>query len=386
MIGNSYNLSVLVAIGIGLFSPAVPWLGTPSNLAALLLFFCLFFGKRINELHSLFYGLLLIGSLVVLSTIAGFLLTNQSYTLNINPIAVFIRIQICFLAICGSNNVREMQTPLLFMGVAASLFAIGQFFFPYISEITRLYYLNPERSIVFGEMESGELVRVVGPYENPTSVALACMVMLIFTIHVYHKKYLSLVWVLIFVMINIMAGLYSFSKLFFAVMPLLIIQLFILGYRKITLIVIFFVLVFWQLFLTLDTDLVNVVQYAFNAAFDPNLSFDGRYLPEQISIIFNSFVFGYGIISIENIIINDSLYLSMIYQFGVFGLCLIIAHLGGAILRRILLLPISFFLLITIILIAGLGANSIIGYRVDIFITAFCSVLYASARPLRKKY
>lgn len=377
MIDRPYDRCVLGAISVGLFVPAVPLLGNPSNLTALLLLGCLIFGTRGRALRDLFYGMLLVASLAIVSTVTGLLVANGAHALNPNPFAVFLRIQICYLAIRSANDVGKMQPVLLWMGVATSAFAVGQFYLPSFSDVTRTYYLAAERIAVLGtDLDGGAFVRVIGPYESPSSVALVSVLLLLFAFHLYSQKRLSLIWVLFCSAVNILAGLFSLSKLFFITAPFLLVQLFALGYRRTAVMVILATLAVTGIFFTQDSLLVDVVRYAMNAAVDPAVALEGRYLGEQLEAIFRSPVFGYGLIELSDVVINDSAYLSVVYLIGGFGLCVLGALLIVWTLRRLSVLPVTFFLMVATIMVAGVGANSILGYRLDVFLSALCSVLY----------
>lgn len=385
MIDRPYDRCVLGAISVGLFVPAVPLLGNPSNLIALLLLGCLIFGTRRRELRDLFYGMLLVASLAIVSTVTGLLVTNGAYAFNPNPFAVFLRIQICYLAIRSANDVRKMQPVLLWMGVATSAFSVGQFYLPSFSDVTRTYYLAAERIAVLGtDLDGGAFVRVIGPYENPSSVALVSVLLLLFAFHLYSQQRLSLIWVLFCSAVNILAGLFSLSKLFFITAPLLLVQLFALGYRRTVVMVILATMAVAEIFFTQDNLLVDVVRYAMNAAVDPAIALEGRYLGEQLEAVFRSPVFGYGLIELSDVVINDSAYLSIVYLIGGFGLFVFGALFTVWILRRRSVLPVTFFLTIATIMVAGIGANSILGYRLDIFLSALCSVLYLNSRFSKK--
>ena len=372
---------MLLAISVGVFVPAVPWLGNPSNLTALLLLICLIAGGRTRAIRDLLYGIVLVASLAVVATVTGLLLTNEAYVFNPNPFVVFLRIQICYLAIRGANDVGKMQLSLLWIGVATSAFSVGQFFLPSFSDFTRTYYLAAERITVFGSgLDNDAVVRVIGPYENPSSVALVSILLLLFTFHLYSQKRLSFIWVLFCSALNILAGLFSLSKLFFITAPLLLIQLFALSYRRTVVMVIAITMIAADIFFMQDNVLVDVVRYAMNAAIDPTVALEGRYLGEQLEAVFGSPIFGYGLIELSDVVINDSAYLSIAYLIGGFGLFVLSALLTVWVLRRRSVLPVTFFLMIATIMVAGIGGNSILGYRLDIFLSALCSVLYLNSR------
>ena len=380
MINRPYDRSVLLAVSIGLFAPAIPLLGNPSNLTALLLLICLIVAGRTKEICDLLYGFLLVGSLAVLATLAGLLIANEGYVFNPNPFVVFLRIQICYLAIRSVKDVGKMQLPLLWIGVATSAFAVGQFFLPSLCDFTRKYYLASERITVFESgTDSDAIVRVVGPYESPSSVALVSIILIFFTFHLYSQKRLSFIGGLFCSALNILAGLFSLSKLFFITAPLLLIQLSALGYRRAVFMVIGITMIAAEVFFTQNNVLVDVVRYAMNAAVDPAVALEGRYLGEQLEAVFNSPILGYGFIELSNVVINDSAYLSVIYLVGFFGTSLLSAFLLVWVLRQRAVLPVTFFLTTATMLVAGIGANSILGYRLDIFLTALCSVLYLNS-------
>lgn len=359
----------------------MPWLGNPSNLTALLLLACLIGGSRSGALRDLFYGLVVVVLLAMVSTLAGLLLAKDAYFFNPNPFVVFLRIQLCYLAIRSANDIPKMQSALLWMGVATSAFAVGQFYFPSFSDFTRTYYLAAERIAVFGnDLDSEAIVRVIGPYENPSSVAIVSSVLLLFTFHLYSQKKLSLILALFCSTLNILAGVFSLSKIFFITAPLLLIQLFALGYRWTAVVVILATLILAEIFFAQDNVLVDVVRYAMNAAVDPTVALEGRYLGEQLEAVSNSPIFGYGSIELSDVVINDSAYLSIVYLVGGFGLLVLIAILIMWILRRKSVLPVTFYLTVITILVAGIGSNSILGYRLDVFLSALCSMLYLNNR------
>lgn len=360
-----------------MFVPAISWLGNPSNLAVLLLLACLVCGGRWEALRDFFYGVVLVGSLSLVSTVAGLLFANEAYIFNPSPFAVFLRIQICYLAIRSANDLKRMHPALLWMGLAASGFAVGQFYFPSFSDFTRTYYLAPERIAVFGdELDGAAIVRVIGPYENPSSVALAAIVLALFAIHMYWRKRLSFAGLLLCSALTLFTGLLSLSKIFFIAAPLLLLQLVALGYRRTAAAVIVSTFIAGEIFFAQDSVLVDVVRYSLNAAVDPTVALQGRYIADQMEALSKSPIFGYGLIELSNVVINDSAYLFLVYLVGGFGLCVLGSTILLWILRRRSSLSVTFFLTVATILLAGVGSNSILGYRLDIFLSALCSVLY----------
>jgi len=81
-------------------------------------------------------------------------------------------------------------------------------------------------------------------------------------------------------------------------------------------------------------------------------------------------IFGYGIVEINDVNINDSMYLGIVYKIGFFGLFIILSKIFFLIINRIDILPISFYFVMFVILISGIGSKAIMGFRLDIYLTA----------------
>jgi hypothetical protein len=385
MLKLQYDRCIVFAIGLGLFMPATSWLANPSNLTAILLFFCLILFRKRKALKDLFFGIFLISSLAIISSIVGFIVANKMYDLNPKPFMVFLRIQICYLALRHTVNSQSIKFSLLWIGLAAMIFAIAQFYIPSISIFTQKYYLAEERAALFENTNyENTILRATSFYESPSSVALVSIALSIFALHLYSTEKFAVIRVLPIWFICMMAGIFSFSKiLIFA--PFVLLQLFFLGYRWATFISLLTIFIAGKIFLTKDFLLVDLLKYTVNSAISPSSALDGRYLDTQLDIILNSPIFGYGIISTSDVVINDSVFLVLFYLIGGFGFCVLSTLLGIWIFRRMTCLPFSFFLIVGLFIFAGLGSNSILGYRVDIFLTALCSMIYFCNKSSLKK-
>ena len=266
MFERNYDRIVLIAISLGLFAPAIPSIGSPSNPAALLLLACLIIGGRTKEIRDLLYGILLVTFLVLIATLAGLYYVEGEYVINIKPFVVFLRIQICYLAIRGANDIAKMQLPLLCIGVSTCAFSVGQFFIPSLTEFTRNYYLAAERiTVLESPINSDTLVRIIGPYENPSSVGLISILLLLFTFYLNSQKKIPFISTTFFLVLNILSGILSFSKIFFITLPLLIIQLLSFKQRPALFHLIFVIMIVIIILLIQDQQFFDIAYYAINA-------------------------------------------------------------------------------------------------------------------------
>lgn len=366
--------------------PSAAWFGSPSNIATMLLLLGLVFSRQWIELVYLTYGVMVIIFLITISTINGYINTDEAYHFNINPFVVFLRIQICYLALRRVNDLKVVQRAILWVGTLASFFAIGQFYFPIFRELTLLHYLAPERQSVFNmDIYGDDLIRIIGTFENPSSVALVSIALIIFAMHLYLSNVIGLRLAVALSLCNLFAGLLTLSKIYFLILPLFVFYLFAYRFYK-TLSLIMLIIIFagsW--FFVQDNVFVDVIKYALNSATNFPLAFDGRYTSEQIATVEKSLFFGYGLISLNNIIINDSIYLTLFYLIGGIGFSFIAVFLITWIAKKRRSLPLSFYLIVFAVLLAGLGSNSIIGYRVDIIISSMCASLYFGSLVYKSK-
>jgi len=375
---------LLLAVLVAVACPTVPLLGNPTNLAAALLLGVLIASRAMVLRVRLVYLLALIACVAALSTIAGALAAGGAYSINPNAFGPFVRLAVCGCAVSCVDDPLAMQRKLLWTGAAASVFAILQFVFPAVAEFTSTHYLGAERSAVFTEdFSQDSIVRVIGVYENPSSVALLAIALILISVHAYARGILGR-WVLaFFVIVNVVAGVLSLSKIFFAGLPLVLIQLLVLRFGKSALAVLLS-LAFgaWLIYQT-DSPAFDVIRYALDATLNPDAALKGRYLVNQEEVVANSWLFGYGVANVEGVIVNDSAYLVLGYLIGLFGVAILALHLVYWICYARRWLPATFYLVLAAVLIAGVGANSILGFRVDILITAL--VVSLCIRPLARR-
>jgi hypothetical protein len=373
-------LAVLMAVTM----PVLPLTGNPTNLAAIALLVALTRqGAERARLRCLYLVALII-FLGSLSTAAAAVTAIGSYSLNPNSFGPFFRMAICGCAIASANRPAQLHSRLLWIGCAGSLFSILQYFSPAVTEFTSIHYLAAERSSVFTEDFSGDsIVRVVGVYENPSSVALMALCLILATVHSYANGRLSRVILMLFVVINFVAGMLSLSKIFFAGLPIIFLQLLMLRFRKAAVLSLSAAILLAWVVYSLEDPLIDVVRYALESALNPDSALKGRYLAEQEKVVAQSWIFGHGIADVQHVIINDSAYLVIFYLIGLFGATALGLHVvwwmrsGG---RHV---PLTLLLMITVVLLAGVGANSILGFRVDIIMTALAVSMYMDSR--RKK-
>lgn len=373
---------LLLAVVIAVACPVLPLplISNPTNLATLILFAALIYTDDRSSLVRLSYLLVVLYVLIFISTIAG-VVAAGGYTTTFNPNAFgpFVRIPVCFFALYCADDPIEMRRKLLWVGAAASGFAILQYFSPAVAEFTSIHYLSSERSSVFTEDFSGaSIVRVIGFYENPSSVALLCIALILTSLYAFSKRQINRSTLLLFIVVHVAAGLFSLSKIFFAGLPLVLLQLTMLRYRKSAILMILVCIATVLTLYALDSPLVDVIRYALDATLNPDVALRGRYIADQNAVISRSWLFGYGAININfnDVMINDSVYLVMLYQLGLFGSAVLAVHLAWLWQRRRRHLPPTLYFLVAIILIAGVGSNSILGFRVDILLTALCALLY----------
>jgi surface polysaccharide O-acyltransferase-like enzyme len=79
-------------------------------------------------------------------------------------------------------------------------------------------------------------------------------------------------------------------------------------------------------------------------------------------------------------VINDSMFLSLIYNFGIFGVVIIISIISRTLIQNKTKVPTDLILLILAVLIGGVGSNSIIGFRFDILLPACLFLILIHSR------
>lgn len=368
--------ALLLAVVLAVASPALPLLGNPSNLATLILFVTFMQKAEDRARVRCLYLLLLILGLGCLSTVVGSVRVVGSYSVNPNAFGPFFRVAVCACAMACTDRPVEMQRRLLWLGCAASLFAVTQYFSPAVSAFTSAHYLAPERSSVFTEDFSGEsIVRVIGVYENPSSVALVALCLILVSVHSFAAGNLSRRALAFFVVVNLMAGVLSLSKVFFAGLPILFAQLLVLRMGKAAVLLLLAAAAGAWAMHTMDSPLVDVVRYAVESALDPDAALKGRYLADQEQAVSQSWLFGHGIASVQDVVINDSAYLVVGYLIGAFGAAVLALHLAWWLWSGRRHVPVTLILVLAALLLAGIGANSVLGYRVDIMATALAASL-----------
>ena len=374
--------ALLFAVMLALASPALPLIGNPTNLAALVLFITLMGHAPGRARQRCLYLLALITALGSISTAVGAMKVVGSYSINPNAFGPFFRVAVCACAIASANHPVDMQRRLLWVGCAASLFAVMQYFSPEVSEFTSAHYLAAERSSVFTEDFSGEsIVRVIGVYENPSSVALMALCLILVSVHSFAVGSLSRGTLALFVVVNLAAGILSLSKIFFAGLPILLAQLLVLRFGKSAALSLLALMAGAWATYALESPLVDVVRYAVESALDPDAALKGRYLADQEKVVSQSWLFGHGIASVQNVVINDSAYLVVGYLIGAFGAAVLGLHVAWWLWSGRRYVPFTLLLVLTALLLAGVGANSVLGYRVDIIVTALgVSLCMASRR------
>jgi len=351
--------------------------GNPENIAALVLLALVLSSGARARITGLAYAILAIVILACMSTVVGWLTIGSSYSINLRAFGPFLRVAVCFQALRCADNPAVLQGRLLWLGASSSVFAILQYLSPTVAAFTSAHYLAAERSAAFTHDFSGDsIVRVIGFFENPSSVALLSIVLILLTIQAFSVGRLGRKALLLFVALHLAAGILSMSKIFFAGLPLVLIQLFLLRYRLAAFSMALAAAIGVILILNTSNPLVDVVRYAFNATLDPDIALKGRYLDEQVAVLMQSPFFGYGLVAVDDVNINDSAYLVTGYLFGALGTFVIAALLSGWLWRRRETLHASHYLVLAIILVAGVGANSLLGFRVDIFLTALCALLF----------
>jgi len=378
------DLVLLLAVLVAVACPTLPLIGNPTNLAAALLLGVLFASRATALRLRLVYLLALVLGIAALSTVAGAFAVGGSYSINPNAFGPFVRLAICGCAITCVYDPLAMQRKLLWIGAAASVFAILQFVFPAVAEFTSIHYLGADRTAVFTEdFSEDSIVRVISVYENPSSVALLAIALILISVHVYARGTLNRWTLALFVIVNVVAGVLSLSKIFFAALPLVLIQLLVLRFGKSALAMLL-LLAFgaWMIYQG-GSPAIDVIRYALDSTLNPDAALKGRYLVDQEAVVANSWLFGYGVTNVEGVNVNDSAYLVLTYLIGVFGISVLMLHLVCWIWYARRWVPATFYLVLAALLIAGVGANSILGFRVDILITAL--VVLLCIRPLARR-
>jgi hypothetical protein len=377
---------LFLAIAVAVVCPAMPGLGNPENIVAILLVIMALRSNSSASAIGFGTAILILATLASMSTVAGLLMISGSYSFNPNALGPYLRIAICFQALRYADDPAKLQRWLLWLGAGTSAFAILQFLSPgVVAAFTSAHYLSSERSSAFVQDFSGNsIVRVIGFFENPSSIGLLSIALILLSVRAYSVEQLSRKTLLLFVILHVAAGILSLSKIFVAGLPLLMIQLLLLRYRLAFFIIILLSFIGISFVLGSDAPLAHVVRYAFDAALDPDIALKNRYVDQALVVLDRSWLFGYGVVVVDNVIVNDSAYLEIGYRFGVLGGVVLATLLSWSLLRWKNTLPASLYLVLVIILIAGVGANSLLGFRVDIFLTAMCALLYAEGRAPHK--
>jgi hypothetical protein len=370
------DLWLLLAVVVAVASPTLLIIGNPSNLAALMLLSVLVWTGDRRSLMQFVGLLVLLLLLICASSLQGTVIAGGGQEINPSAFGPFMRIVICFFALRGADDPVRMLRRLLWIGACASAFAVSQYFSPTVAEFTSAHYLAPERSSVFTEDFSGEsIVRVIGFYENPSSVGLLSIVMILFSLYAFSKGQMGRTALALFLIVHVAAGFLSLSKIFFGCLPLVLVQLVALRYRKSALAAFLLCLAGAAALYTLDDPLAEVIRYALSATLDPDIALKGRYLADQEAIISRSWLFGYGLVGTNEAIINDSAYLLTLYLLGLFGAVILASYVIWGLWSRHRRLPLTLHLVLLSILLAGIGANSILSIRVDILLAALCALL-----------
>lgn len=373
--------ALLFAVVLALGSPALPLIGNPTNLAALILFIALMRSAPGSARLRCLYLLALVAALGSTSTVVGAVRVVGSYSINPNAFGPFFRVVVCACAIACASRPAELQRRLLWVGFAASLFAVMQYFSPAVAEFTADHYLALERSSVFTEDFSSEsIVRVIGVYESPSSVALMALSLILVSIHAFAAGTLSRSTLALFIIVNLAAGVLSLSKIFFAGLPVLLAQLIVLRFGKAAILSLLAAMVSVWATYTMDSPLVDLVRYAVESSLDPHVALKGRYLADQEQVVYRSWLFGHGIASVQSVVINDSAYLVVGYLIGALGAAVLGLHLAWWLWASRSRVPFTLLLVLAILSLAALGANSVLGYRVDIFVTALAVLLTTDSR------
>lgn len=370
---------LLLAVLVAVACPTVPLIGNPTNVAAALLLGVLIASRATAARLRLAYLLMLVTGIGALSTVAGAVAVGGAYSVNPNAFGPLVRLAVCGCAMSCVRDPLAMQRKLLWAGAAASAFAVLQFIFPAVAEFTSNHYLGAERSAVFTEDFSGEsIIRVIGVYENPSSVALLAITLILLSVHAYARRNLGGWALALFVIVNMAAGVLSLSKIFFAGLPLVLIQLLVLRFGKSALAVLLaLALGAWMIY-QVDSPAFDVIRYALDSTFDPEAALKGRYLADQEEVVANSWLFGHGVANVEGVNVNDSAYLVLGYLIGAFGAAVLGLHILYWIWCARRSVPITFYIVLAAMLIAGIGANSILGFRVDVLISALAVSLCIS--------
>ncbi len=381
----AYDKAVLLAVIIAVFCPNFTGIGSPANLSALILVASMFVWNRRSEILYLFYGLFVLLIMAIVGTIVGLVAISSPWYFNIQSFGPFIRILICFFAVRGIVDPEVLYLPLLWVGFLSAVIAIAQFFIPAISEITSAYYMSTEREMVFHmNYFSNTLIRVIGFFENPSSVALVCIIMIMLTIQMHSKKMFTTTKTLVFVVVNLLAGLLSLSKIFVLGLPLVFVQLLVMGSRNVffALVGIFFIC--FNALQGVDSPIKDLLVYTINSSIDSDIALKGRYLNDQIGLVMQSILFGYGFIHNKDVVVNDSAYLIILYRIGLMGAVLFSIYIVKWVICEKSNNKFVFYNMILVILLAGIGTNSILGYRIDVLLTVLCVSLYLEPKYKRE--
>lgn len=362
----------LIAVLCAVFCPALPILGNPENISALIFLFLIINSKNAIVIRGLIFSVITLSLLFFLSSLFPvFIEEYGQLTFSINSIGVYFRIIFCYLAILLIKNPKEFQRNLLIIGILSCLFAILQSYSDVAITITKKFYLNEERVSVFNfESHEESVIRPISFFENPSSVALVSIVSLLMAIKLFSIGVINKFLYLLCMIIAMISGFLSLSKIIIFGIPLIFLELIILKQKKILIFVLSILSIAAIILIANGNILVDLLVYTINSSFELSSAFNGRYNDEQINTIINGIFFGHGFFSNNSVIINDSLYLILLYTFGIIGTLLIAIALFYILFIKDGQIDFSYYCIFLIIALSGIGSNSIIGYRVDIFLTA----------------
>jgi len=311
-------------------------------------------GSSLNYLE--FYNYLRFGGLIIIGANSKF---SRADLLKLSVFFFYLSVPIAILAL-GVASGNALAT-----------------------NITQIFYTSPSRIVFENQIayiDSGYSFRSIGVFENVSFYASYLLVVLMLGVTFVLNKQIDLksiknrILFIIVIIINLLAGVSTSSLTFYVGVvfifiyivikkPLVSIRL-VLGLLAIFVI---FGAIFYNKIAESAQQYIDVFQYLYHSFLNGDklgerYALSGRENGNLTNIIHHSWFSGNGFRSYDKVVVNDSLFLEFFYQAGVLGGLILLFFIGVIFFNSFKKPGIKnqkIYLVFSIILIAGLGCNSI---------------------------
>ncbi|MFC3859778.1 hypothetical protein ACFOPQ_03245 [Deinococcus antarcticus] len=365
------------------------------QLAIPLMLLAIFISRKslLVNLNRTSKSLAILWSIGFLSTTINTILST-SYKINYIPFLTFLNLIFFSILISSLDDYLKIRR-IVFLAIIcaatpAGIFAIAQSIkLPGILEITSNLYTSDSRGVVSNYIESSSSVfRAVSFFETPAYSAtffLCSIVIGIYLIYSESDKIIRFLTIMS-ICLSIAAGFFSFSATFIGGIALILATIIIFNIRKLSKILIMFAIIlpifysFYNL-ISLEASFIANTNYQIERIVNGE-SFDTRF-NESDGLITNTLdaieekpLIGWGWNSNDSVFVGDSLYIYLLYIFGLFGLSAIaIPMIINLYFSRInwSLYWIEAVIFILVIL-TGLGSPSLFAPRISLILWGIFSL------------